>query len=338
MGRWRTVALGAWLALVATAGAAAGEPPAAKDPPATLRARVDEFERAARSLVAVCKSCGGGGLRYRFTSRGEAMTSPCSDCGELGGTVSESAARSLFFDLRTPAWRARPSSEDDALDLFLALRPKDEESLAWTKWRFGEIELIDDDHAVARTKTFISEKPVRRPKDQAWVRLEGVAGGAPSWFLWSPATDGPWPGKTPPPPTEPVRGSLSTDGEKAVREALKGAATASRVVGLQRFGARLIVRLERSDKPEKQRRDREDSVDTFRIAFALAGVVRAWDYVWIEFLVPHAGPGGATADKSYLLVSVTQAQVLRLAEPINGVTSLPERHEVLHPGWTPIGK
>lgn len=182
------------LALAASPrGAGAADAPAEKPAVDTkvlldrLKSRATEWMNARKSLVVQCWNCEGTGS-VRQLSGGRVVRSTCSGCKGAGKRYSKELGRKVLYEMRSPAWRARPTAQDEAGQNFASWKLSDSALVAPTTWRWDHAELVDDTHGLVFA--FEGEDPTA--KSSRWI-LVTDAGRSSSWYLWTEEPDGAWP-------------------------------------------------------------------------------------------------------------------------------------------------
>jgi hypothetical protein len=112
---------------------------------------------------------------------------PCPTCGGRKTRVHPEHFRALYLEMKTPAFRSRPSVRDDLAAEYRTAdavsRPK-----TVTEFRIVRVDLVDDRHGLLH----VSENGEPSASAQRWIRAPER--GTDAWFLHDARTDGPWPG------------------------------------------------------------------------------------------------------------------------------------------------
>lgn len=156
-----------------------------------LKARAAEWLNARKALVVQCWNCEGTGSVRQF-SGGRIVTSQCSGCKGAGKRYSKELGRKILYEMRSPTWRARPNSQDEAGSNFASWKLSDSALVAPKTWKWDRAELVDETHGLA----FALEGDDPTPKSSRWI-LVTDAGRSSTWYLWTEASDGPWPDVVP---------------------------------------------------------------------------------------------------------------------------------------------
>lgn len=263
------------LAPTARAGGPAATPPA---PPAQtaeqkaaiarIRTRVGEWATARAGLVIECFACMGRGYHVAIIG-GSTVRTECSRCAGAAKTLSPDVGRKLLYDMRTPAWRLRETSRDDAGNEFKSWRLADGWKLGPKAWRIAFVDLIDPAHAVVG----VVDGKDSVARDWRWVLAADPMTKRTDWYLWTEGADGPWPERAAGvPPAAPGVGAppappLQRD---AINAAIEKVGPTASVVSAGVEGGALFVTLDYAlNQKGLDEATQRDSIGIMRALFAM---------------------------------------------------------------------
>ena len=177
-------ALGVAVTVLLTARVA---PAAPIDPRANaLKARVVEWYEARKGLLREkCPRCAGFGggptTNQRWVN--------CPRCEGRKSVLATKAYRKLFFDMRSPAWRARATAQDEATAAYLRADRADvppREFIA--KYQVDRVEV---DGAGGTAWALENDDPLAHESHWIWARDPKT--NKDDWWVHTPETDGAWP-------------------------------------------------------------------------------------------------------------------------------------------------
>jgi hypothetical protein len=203
----------ALLLLVATLAA----PSAAADPPAdaeikklsaSLRSRATLWCEARKTAVYKCPSCEGKGRVSYETSEGGVPTRKFRDCSRCvrGWKVKADKARSAYFDVYTPQWRAIDENVKATQAWIDGLATEPAPGVL-KGYAIESVEIVGPHHGITLIRETRETEQIA-PFAYRWVLLDDAKAKTSSWYQWHDA-DGAWgletipvdPVATPEPPT-----------------------------------------------------------------------------------------------------------------------------------------
>jgi hypothetical protein len=356
-GRTPSRVLAALSGAVLLAGVCAAEPPQPGPPPAAapapkedpaaaaaaaekqarlrkqeLLSRVNAWFGLRKDLVTVCASCNGRGI-----VRGGR---DCSYC-RAGRRISEDAFRKIYYEWKSPRWRALPTSKDEAETRYKAMRDGGD-SVPPKAFRIekDKAELVGECHA--EVPVYEGDDTVPRPT--RWVWAVEPSTKKETWFVYTETADGEF-GRSCPnatvgggagtPRREPLP-PLLLEETKAILEKAKPWHGA--FVSAEREGGTLFLVLDYVPPlGEVHLHDQAVVDDSIQLTRALFAGQKEWSDVRYDFRVDWKDEFGRVEKKPRWTVSMTRERFDKI------VWSELQPHEVfrlfastLHswPGWT----
>ena len=310
-----------------------------------LRQRVREWGDAWKQLIIRCSTCEGRGST-RVVMGGRMLTRPCSYCDQTGRKVSDTAARKVFYDLRTPEWRSSAGSLQALGDSTEEFRKGADRKPVLTTYRLDRIDLIDATHAW----TYVYFDGDSVPRSVAWVRSVEPGKGIEKWYLYMEATDGAWPqplGSTVVPEGQDLP-TAAAPGPPAKPEALSAEETAEiqslvakigpyfRPSGYGKVAETLYITLDHEQYTRGEVLRAQLTDDAIQVVRRVYGETRRWSGLRLEFRSQWQSPMGARELRSLAMVGMTRSvhdgihfQNLRTDE----VFALFEVEWRTHEGW-----
>lgn len=188
--------------------------------------------------------------------------------------------RKVLYEMRSPTWRKRDTSRDEATAEFRTWRLADAWKIAPRKFKYTRGELVDARHALA----FVIEGLDNVARTSRWV-LDAEDGKKPDWFLWMEAGDGPWPTSNQAPAAAPNEGDCDEVPEiqgLAIDALLEKSGMKAKVDGKSRCGRTLVIALTyREDATGVESLVEGDAIAAFRAVFG--SQAQEWDRIRLEF-------------------------------------------------------
>ena len=310
MRRWAVVAGLALLLSAALRTDAADAPvpdPATRARIAALRARVTEWCETRKLLRKdKCPTCQGFGVVVDMRTKRQ---EPCPKCEGRRLVLNAKAFRKIHYDMRSEAWRQRPTSRDEVTEAYRAADAGAERGVL-AKYQVDRVELVGTRFG----RGWVIEGTDTVARDSHWVAVPDPKTKKESWYLWSPDTDGAWSEETLPPPPPPVPDEavpliapLAAEDFAAVRAMLEKCRTPFRLELAQRDGTTTVVSLFHPAAPDAESLDAWILKGAYPLLRGVFEAVPADERARLVFLAKWRDKFGAVTQRAYRTVEAARA-------------------------------
>ena len=253
----------------------------------SLRTAAGRWITSRKAFPSRCPLCKGSGFRLKKRGR-RILRVKCHQCEGKGKWISRKHYRAVYYEMRTPAFRAIPDIQDQLTTQYNQVRRGSPWPQQISRYRFRSWELVDATHGIV----WVLFDAARVPQATRWIWAQREGSKEWGWFLWSARVDGAWP--TPGSAVQEERDGwtpLSAPEWSRLRKTVVEAQLTSRVVQSWKQGATLRVRLEPrgiSDPPPFPFRVERDAGRLFHSLFRVHPDCKAihteWMVPWVDGL------------------------------------------------------
>ena len=302
----------------------------------SLRTAAGRYITHRKRFPSTCPVCKGSG-KWRTRQGRRIVLVDCKQCAGKGRWVSKKDYREVYYDLRTPAFRAIPGIKEELGKQYDLARQGRPWPTTIKRYRLHEWELIDATHGISWFKLNASRAatPVR------WIYASSEGGGKPRWYLWSARSDGAWPtGRRSPlgVPT-PQPDAMPPDHGRVLRAALARSRVTFRLTDSGMAGKTLLITLEPGPDPTKRIPEARVGIDAVRLGRALLDGAQPWTRVQAVWRDHFRDEWGRIALRPRWISALDKAKHDGAAWDTLGLdaqVALVALSEVSHVGWEPV--
>lgn len=351
---WLRIGMLAALAPLVGAGvlpldAAAEEPPGRisekehKRRHSKLRNAAGRWITNRKAFPSRCPTCQGKGKRMGY-KRGRPAWVACKQCETRGAWVSDKHFRKVYYEMRTPAFRALPGIEASLNKQYIAARSGKPWPSIIKRYRLRDREMVDDSHGIV----WFLFNASKAPTATYWIWAPKSKGGKCDWFLYDARADGPWPeGREDSTPVAAGAGrgeamweALPAQEAQALRQAITQARLTFRAFESQRRGRVLRIRLKPwSDTKGRSPADRVGP-DAVRLMRAVYAGTTGWDRIEAEWRARWRDPYGRIDLRPTWRTQLTRSAydaALWNTRTLEEQIRLLDWQDITHDGWQAIG-
>ncbi len=307
-----------------------------------LRTMAGRWITQRKAFPSRCPMCQGRGKRMG-SKNGRPTWVACKQCATRGAWVSKKHYQAVYYDMRTPAFRALPGIQDQLGRQYTAARSGRPWPSLIKRYRLRDREMVDDTHGVV----WFLFNASKTPTATYWIWSAKAGGTSGTWCLYDARSDGPWPeGDEDEAPvasgserSTPVWETLEPEEASGLRQAITQARLTFRAYEFVKRGSLLLIRLKPwSDTKGRKPADRVGP-DAVRLMRAIFTVASGWDRVESEWRAQWRDAYGRIDLKPTWIAGMTRSQhdaVLWNTKTLEEQIQLIDWKDVPHDGWESV--